>query len=150
MTRRNLMYYLADFARPQGAKDKEPRKRRGTLGNLAIGTGIGALGGLGAGGYLSNRFMNDDLLEASRIHFYPNLQRQKILKELKKDLKKMPVESKKVVYGEMNKARLQYLSELAPSTIAKGAGLGLLGTGAYLGGKALLNKRNNKSSSPQN
>ena len=53
MTRRNSMYYLTDFARPKGSKDKVQRKKR----NLRIREGaIGAL--LGGGEYLAREARN--------------------------------------------------------------------------------------------
>jgi hypothetical protein len=146
MTRRNSMYYLVDFARPQGAKDKEPRKRRGTLGNLVIGTGVGAIGGAGAGKYLSEKLIYDVLTEEA-IKDGSGKNPTEVRKIINQTIKK---DKTGKVKKEFKKLKWRTFKDFAPKTIATGAGLGLIGTGAYLGGKALVNKGNNKSSSPQN
>lgn len=135
------MLYLSNFARPQGAKDKEPRKKRGTLGNLAIGTGVGALGGLGAGKVITNNKSNELFFDqAKKTGFSGNK------KELIEIFNKA---AKEDTTGEgvklIKKAKGNVFKAIAPRTIATGAGVGLLGTGAYLGGRAVINKLRNKN-----
>jgi len=134
------MLYLSNFARPQGAKDKEPRKKRGTLGNLAIGTGVGAVGGLGAGKVITNNKSNELLFEQAKKSGFSGNKKELlgiINKAAKEDTTGEGVKLIKKAKGNVFKA-------IAPYTIAGGAGLGLLGTGAYLGSKALLKNRKNK------
>lgn len=137
------MLYLSNFARPQGAKDKEPRKKRGTLGNLAIGTGVGAVGGLGAGKVLSDKFIYNIATEGM----------------LDDDIAKTPKEAWKLLNkrikedktGELRKGlkKVKYdtFKGFAPRTIAAGAGIGLAGTGAYLGGRAIIKRLKKKNES---
>lgn len=136
------MLYLSNFARPQGAKDKEPRKPKGALRSIAENTAIGAgVGSIGTAGYLKNVINKSSTNEIGKGKFYKQktynvgLMRHALRSAgSKKEARKLLRAGKLLGYG-------------LPSAIG-GTALGItagVGTGAYLGGRALINKLKNKN-----
>ena len=135
------MYYLSSFARPLGAKDKQERKKRGTLKNLALGTGVGAIGGLGTGAVVANHLF-DKTMTQSAIEMGEAKNRKEAWKVIKREIARDKTGQGKKI---LRKLRFDIFKGVAPTTVKLGAGIGLAGTGAYLGGRAIINKFKNKN-----
>lgn len=133
------MYYLADFARPLGAKDKEPRERKKnklladarTIGDKAI---YGAGAGFAGVGMLPFRSAKvEDALQSKHMNKIPVLGRR--YRKMAQDI------TPKQFVGGNRVGR--YLAENLPAQSVAGAGLGLLGAG-YGAYKVLQNRRKNR------
>lgn len=135
------MYYLSSFARPLGAKDKQERKKRGTLKNLALGTGVGAIGGLGTGAVVANHLF-DKTMTQSAIDMGVAKNKKEVWKSINKEIAKDKTGQGKKI---LRKIKLDIFKGVAPTSVKLGAGIGLAGTGAYLGGRAIINKLRNKN-----
>ena len=133
------MYYLADFARPLGAKDKEPRERKKnklvadvrTIGDKALYGGGAGLTIVGWTPFRTSKV--EDVMQSKHLNKIPFLGKR--FRQMAQD-----VTPKQMVGG---KRVGRYLAENLPAQSAAGAGLGLLGAG-YGAYKVLQNRRKNR------
>ena len=133
------MYYLADFARPLGAKDKEPRERKKnklladarTIGDKVIYGGGAGFAGVGMLPFRARRV--DMALKSKQMKKVPIFG---------KALRKMAHEQLKPIHVAGKKVGTRLAANL-PAQTAAGLLLGTAGAG-YGAYKVLQNRRKNR------
>lgn len=148
MTRRNSMYYLSSFARPQGAKDKQKRKSRAlnVASKTAIGAGVGAGIGAGVGVATGSQYY----LKSRRHPFgkgtnytqgfftLGNLRSElEYLSRKNPELNKKEIKNlfRKKTKPQFKEALKSYITRDLKKVVPRSVGIGALGLGAYQLGK---------------